>query len=121
MSVKKFATEVRQHVVANSITYAVSTAVALGLPYWATIKEQLSWPLAASLAIVLFAATITIIRVLSSREKYSDTAVCWRKFSLQISGGSFYFGRSSTPTSGLGAVGGEASGVAWASRTSSAI
>ena len=62
MSVKKFATEVWQHVVANSFTYAVSTAVALGLPYWATIKEQLSWPLAASLAIVLFAATISVNR-----------------------------------------------------------
>jgi hypothetical protein len=82
MSVKKFATEVWQQVMANSITYAISTAVALGLPYWATIKEQLSWPLAASLAIVLFAATITIIRVLSSREKYSDTA----RLSLQTYG-----------------------------------
>lgn len=35
--------------------------------------------------------------------------------------GGFYFGRSSAPTPGLGTVEGEASGVAWAARTSSTI
>jgi hypothetical protein len=74
MSYKKFTTGIWQHIAANSITYAISAAVSLGLPYWATIKEQWSWPLAASLAIVLFAATLTILRTLSGREEYSDTA-----------------------------------------------
>lgn len=82
MEFKKFATEAWQHVVANGITYAMSLAISLGLPYWATIKEQWSWPLAASLAIVLFAATLTIVRALSGRAKYSDTA----RLSLQTYG-----------------------------------